>query len=279
MRVFIHTPSPPLHRFIHSMIYYRGYEAQYNFVRFLPDGTSSLIIALDELRKTFYSGADAFIPISCHRAWLQGPQDHFYHSTGDMESIVFIIQFHPNGSYPFLQLPLQGLSNLAVDAELVLGPSVQTLREQLQELVRPQDMFRLAEAFLWQHYEEDHQEHAVVAFALNQLSQSGSLSMKQLVEKTGYSHKHFIHLFKKNVGMPPKHYQRIARFNRVLEQVATDPWPSTVNWLDLTHAGGFYDQAHFINEFKAFTGMSPNDYFQHPLEYSHLLPWSLDSRQ
>jgi methylphosphotriester-DNA--protein-cysteine methyltransferase len=77
-----------------------------------------------------------------------------------------------------------------------------------------------------------------------------------LIKKAGYSQKHIIHLFKKYVGITPKYFQRIFRFNQALHALHR-AIPNQTNWSDI-YAIDYFDQAHFIKEFNHFTGASPH---------------------
>jgi transcriptional regulator GlxA family with amidase domain len=63
--------------------------------------------------------------------------------------------------------------------------------------------------------------------------------------------------------MTPKRYCRLIRFCKVVRQIAAK---QPVDWIDVALSGGFYDQAHLIHEFRAFSGLSPERYLraEHP---------------
>jgi AraC-like DNA-binding protein len=85
------------------------------------------------------------------------------------------------------------------------------------------------------------------------------LSFLQLSEHIGYSQKHFIDLFRKQVGVAPKQYLKIMRFQKAILEAETS---HSINWSQLALDSGFYDQAHFIHDFKEFSGFTPNEYLQ-----------------
>jgi transcriptional regulator GlxA family with amidase domain len=64
-------------------------------------------------------------------------------------------------------------------------------------------------------------------------------------------------LFKKYIGLSPKFYSRIIRFNHIFQLVKE----KRISWLEITHLSGYFDQSHFIRDFKAFTGEEPSQYF------------------
>ncbi|HTA29536.1 MAG TPA: helix-turn-helix domain-containing protein [Candidatus Cybelea sp.] len=79
----------------------------------------------------------------------------------------------------------------------------------------------------------------------------------------GVSHKQFIEQFRREVGLTPKLFCRIRRFQEVLGLIHTR---KTVNWADVACSCGYFDQAHFVNDFLAFAGLNPSAYLDRRLE-------------
>jgi AraC-like DNA-binding protein len=102
----------------------------------------------------------------------------------------------------------------------------------------------------------------VVPFALERL-RSGA-SIRRVVEASGYSHRTVLTLFRQSVGLTPKAYGRVLRFQRVLARIS-----SATALAELAIAAGYSDQAHFSREFKAFAGVTPTEYRQSAPERQH----------
>ncbi len=83
------------------------------------------------------------------------------------------------------------------------------------------------------------------------------------------SHKHFIAQFRRHVGLTPKLFCRIRRFQQVLTQVASR---RTVEWADVAYSCGYYDQAHFVHDFQRFSGLNPSTYLSERPEYPNFVP-------
>jgi AraC-like DNA-binding protein len=73
----------------------------------------------------------------------------------------------------------------------------------------------------------------------------------------GLSPRRFIEVFKQQVGLTPKLFCRVRRFQRVLRRIYRR---EEVEWADLALSCGYFDQAHFIHDFKAFSGINPTAY-------------------
>ncbi len=86
---------------------------------------------------------------------------------------------------------------------------------------------------------------------------TASANHLRLTERLGLSPKRFIQLFSQQVGLTPKVYCRVQRFQRVLQTVQLQ---QQVDWADVAAGCGYYDQAHFIRDFRAFSGFNPSAY-------------------
>ena len=95
--------------------------------------------------------------------------------------------------------------------------------------------------------------HPAIAATLGPLAHENP-SIEGLVTRSGYSHRRFIALFRGAIGLSPKEYARVMRFNRALT-LASDPAQS---WAEISLAAGYSDQAHLSREFSALAGMSPH---------------------
>ena len=112
-------------------------------------------------------------------------------------------------------------------------------------------------------------------YAIGQIArQRGALSIRDLSEQMGISHKHLIALFHEEVGLSPKRFCRIRRFQGVLEAIEHS---GRVDWADLACACGYYDQAHFIREFRDFAGMNPSAYLHGRGDYARFIPLPTDT--
>jgi AraC-like DNA-binding protein len=84
----------------------------------------------------------------------------------------------------------------------------------------------------------------------------GATPIGRVAAEVGWSHKHLITRFRQQVGMPPKTAARLMRFDRMVRRLTDRP----ARWPDIAAASGYADQAHFIREFREFTGTTPAAY-------------------
>jgi AraC-like DNA-binding protein len=97
--------------------------------------------------------------------------------------------------------------------------------------------------------------HPAVAFALARFQEAATV--RDVVAASGYSHRHFVELFRQAVGLTPKLYCRVQRFVKALSRLGAKPNPSSA---DLAIAAGYSDQAHFNREFLEVAGVTPGLY-------------------
>jgi AraC-like DNA-binding protein len=76
-------------------------------------------------------------------------------------------------------------------------------------------------------------------------------------QEAGLSRRRFTQLFREQIGLTPKLYCRVQRFQNALQQIASG---ASVHWAQLALAAGYCDQAHLAHEFRDFSGLSPGAY-------------------
>ena len=86
----------------------------------------------------------------------------------------------------------------------------------------------------------------------------GNISVHQMSSEACLCRKQFERVFAEHVGISPKQYLKIIRFQFVLFQKQQN---NDLNMTELSYDSGYFDQSHFINDFKSFSGMTPKQYF------------------
>lgn len=144
------------------------------------------------------------------------------------------------------------------------GLAARDLRDRLLEQRRPEDRLAVFEAALAARLPRVHGLHPAVAQALAQFPSGASVA--EVVRQGGVSHRRFIELFRQSVGLAPKTFLRVQRFQRALPALCAGPSLAAVA-ADL----GYSDQSHFNREFLAFSGVTPLAYrMRHGAELNHL---------
>jgi methylphosphotriester-DNA--protein-cysteine methyltransferase len=110
----------------------------------------------------------------------------------------------------------------------------------------------------------------MITFAANQLQQSPQfLAIRDLAQTIGITQKHLITQFEKVVGLRPKTFARVCKFQKVVNMIEAQ---SEIDWSTIAYDGGYYDQAHFIKEFQNFSGLNPTAYVAQRGEFVNFIP-------
>lgn len=268
-----YRPQGILSDCVHSIIYYDLLSDHDSIQRLLPDGSVYLTINLDESPLCIYDSFN-FKQESTHRDfWMSGMYLEHLTIKSPKQIKVLSIKFKSTGAYPILGIPMHNLRNAVVDADLIFGKEIVSLREQILNTQSADLKIRLVEKWLYQRLRLDDPVSAAVAqFAVDAtLTNPSGLDMKSIAGKSGYTQQHFISIFKKYVGVSPKQFERVVRFNQILKRVNSTE-AVDIDWSGLAFEVGYYDQSHLIKDFKRFSGFSPNMYLSKAGEFEHHVP-------
>lgn len=270
MTVYRFLPSPPLSAYVEAFCFSEGEAALHTKERRLPDGRVALVINLghEMLRVSHREDADQFQ--SFHGGVLSGAHSQF--SVLDTTTLVTTIYvcFKPGGARAFLPMPAAELTNQVVDLSMLWGTAAFDLREQLQAAQANDDRVRILERFLLARVAWEQAPHPAVTFALAEfLAGHKRRSISEVTTHLSLSPKRFIHLFEEAVGLTPKVFCRVLRFQEVLCLIENG---QRISWADLALSCGYFDQAHFIHDFQAFSGLRPQAYLTQRSPYRNHVP-------
>lgn len=147
------------------------------------------------------------------------------------------------------------------------GTRVAPMRERLEEARSTERRLDAFECLLAERLPIVRGLHPAVAQALQQLATTRHIH--DVVRQSGYSHRRFIALFSRAVGLTPKVYSRVLRLQRALRQVHA---PAFDAWIDVAMSAGYSDQSHFTREFREFVGVTPTEYRETAATSSHHVP-------
>ena len=137
-----------------------------------------------------------------------------------------------------------------------MGADAPDLRNRLLALPEVNAKFDLLEAVLLERM-RCFEHHRAVSFALREIKHRHTQPVARLVEKIGLSSRRFIQLFTNQVGLTPKVFCRVQRFQQVIREIRGE---GEVDLADISLSCGYFDQAHFVHDFRAFSGISPTEY-------------------
>ena len=253
------TPHPALAPYIKTFWYARDPQATHRPQRVLPSGHAQIVISLARDYLT-----DANHPINplqhSPAAILLGIYSrHQQIDAIDLSELIGIL-FHPGGTVPFFPDTTALFTNCETALEDIWGRASSNLRNDLREAPTPDRKFDLLNFALLYRLKESRirQRSPLIDFALTHLHQApGATSIAQLTRTIGLSPRRLSQLFREQVGVSPKLYCRIQRFQQAVQQIHRG---ADIHWVELALDCGYYDQSHFANDFHAFSGLSPTTY-------------------
>jgi AraC-like DNA-binding protein len=251
-----HIPSPPLNQYIDYFYYLDGMMA-FPHEKILPMPILDLKINLGGTFKVYEADSTTRFETFTDSWWV-GLYSTYHNLHWPMDMRFFGIRIKPDGAYPFSQFPLSEIHNRVVPLDAIWGCLAAEIREQLLAAPTIEAGFFRLEQFLLDRLCHPPHGQNVVQHAIAQMEKNhGRVSIHALSEQIGISQNHLTTHFKRLVGVTPKEFARLIRFEYVLHSI--DP-VKPVNWARIAHRCGYYDQAHFNKDFMAYTGHNPTDY-------------------
>lgn len=166
----------------------------------------------------------------------------------------FVILFQPTGLHRLFSTPIRELTDRAYEAHSVLGAFVSQLEELLGGTKNFGERVRITDRFLLRHSLKAQRFDRISAAAAQILCAAGNARVAALASDAGLSMRQFERCFMQQVGVHPKLYARIVRFEAALDRKARS---STKSWTDVAHEFGYYDQMHMVHDFESFSGGTP----------------------
>jgi AraC-like DNA-binding protein len=192
---------------------------------------------------------------------LYGHQNDFYDMELTGELSVFSIVFQPQGLMQFFKFPLHEICNHNVPLRHITGQAARDLEEKMSEAPAFRQRVSIAETYLWgllkrnfADFEFRRMNHIVDLIKRTH----GNIGISQMVSEACLSRKQFERVFSEQIGISPKQYLKIIRFQYAIFQKQRN---IDLNMTQLSYESGYFDQSHFINDFKSLSGLTPKQFF------------------
>lgn len=268
MQIQQYIPGYPLSDFIQHIVYVSG-SLSIPYIKELPMGGINLVIELTEnTLNTVYPEIKTASGKVVKNAWLSGMQKQAIAYKNNPHSTIISIRFTVGGFFALTRIPVSILEPVGIEAEAVFGSSFMRLYEQLLNAVTLAERFALIENYFLKYSVDENMGDHIVKF----IHQHIDKPIDWLIQKSGYSQKHVIHLLKTHTGFSPKYLQRIHRLHQVVAEIQKHK--NNIDWFAIIHRYGYFDQAHLIKDFSHFTGLQPTEYLksQLALDENRLVP-------
>ena len=258
-----HTPAPPLRDFIERFWLCSDAPA-HRTERIMPSGTFELVVNLREDEIRIYDPAQPDRVRRLSGAVVSGTYGSFFLIDTLQHAAMLGVHFRPGGAFPFLGLPAGEMADTHVDLATLWGQApAAELRGRLCAASTPEERFRRLETMLSRRLRHPW-HHGAVSAALDAFGQAGTgVSVRGVAERIGLSHRRLIQVFAAEVGLTPKLYCRVQRFQQARQMVRKVAAP---DWAGIAVACGYFDQSHLIRDFREFSGLSPAAYLRQASE-------------
>ena len=233
--------------------------------RIVPDGCMEMIFHYGDLYRQYLENETHILQPRCFVfGQLTGPLE--IEPTG--ETGIFSVRFHPEGFSPFATIPLKQMENRAVPLAELFGEAGSDLEETILKAESTNEKIAQVESFLTTRLESPETTDRIVKSAIETIiTGNGQLSVNELSREMKIHRKQLERKFAAGTGLNPKQLSRIIRLQATLKMLADRKFS---NLTSAAHEGDYYDQAHFIKDFKEFTGLTPKKFYGDNLKMTTL---------
>lgn len=252
-----HTLTKPLNKYIESIFHFKGFMPDHSIERVVPTGHLFILFELDGIPRNTFDNKTLEPNATYSKVWISGIHKNYLSISAPQNSEMFVIQFKPTGAFPFLHRPIHKLNNTVITAEKILGTEIIELHKHLRDATSSIYKFNIAENWLNNRLEENNCPNQELLNIFDKVTMQRIGEYKEAISSYSKTQKHLIDQFKKYFGLTPKNFQRIFRFNDLLQQIQHK---QKISWSQIAYSCGYADQSHFIKEFKEFSGFNPQEF-------------------
>jgi AraC-like DNA-binding protein len=257
---FHYRPAAPLDRFIDIIWYWRQTDLLRGIECVLPTGTAELVIDLGSPRDS-----DSMIcGVKSKPAVISGPIHR------QQAGCLLGVHFRPGGVFPFLPFPAQELHNADICISDLWGERQSArLLDMIHATGTIRGKIKALEQWLHAHLYHPLQHAPSITLTSPVLQSHPGTPIRTLADKVNLSQRHFILHYQREIGLAPKLFARIMRFQKALDEVHGVINP---DWHEVAAACGYFDQSHFNHEFLEFSGVAPANYLKVRTPHRNHLP-------
>jgi AraC-like DNA-binding protein len=231
----------------------------------VPDGCMEMIFHYGDLYKQYTMNGDSILQPRCFViGQLTRPLE--VEPTGNTG--IFSIRFYPEGFLPFATIPIKEMENKAVSLEELFGEEGQKIEHAILNANSASERVSQIETFLLNRFADSETIDRVIKATVDTiLTANGQLSVGELSKNLGMNRRQLERKFSLIIGLSPKQLSRTIRLQTALKLLLNKKF---TNLTALAYESEYYDQAHFIKDFKGFTGHTPKEVYGSNLKMSSL---------
>ena len=250
-------PSEKLKQFVKCFYYSETISDKVFEDKAYATGSIELMFNLGDGKWQTDSG-NGFVTTPVIELWGQIIRPLTFRSLG--KNVMFGVRFFPHTSFIFIDEVIERLNDKVSDLSLLTGNSMQTLHSKLLEAPMLADRIQLLEEFLISKIngsEKKIKKINLVSDVIKELTKDDFFdNIENVAARYGITSRYLQKIFLQHTGLTPKLYSKINRFQNSLVLVAQ----KNASLTSIAYECGYFDQSHFIRDFKAFTGQTPSSF-------------------
>jgi len=255
MVFYKHIPALPVGKYVDSILYVEGNNKGVG----LPKLAMSLVFNLNDSFKLYTDKAFTHY-IDYKKHWVAGLQTKPTYVESYGESKMIVVQFKTAGVHAFLRQPLHNFTDNYITLDCVFNKRADEMWEQLCEAKTIDEKILITEVFLQRSLLTRNTPNEKLAASVDLLLKSKEqLAIQEVCRQHNISRKHLNFLFKEHLGVSPKMMSSLNRLQTVL-RVISQGTPGKLT--GFAYELDYFDQSHFNNSFKTFTGLRPTEYLK-----------------
>ena len=257
-RIVLAIPAGPLARWVEAVWASEGVGC-FEEEQILPRSRTEVLFGLGD-RHWLRNGNGSEPDRAFDRSFVSGLQRRPLHVESPTTTAMAGVRLRAEGAARFLRETPSAIAGAVVDLDDVLGTGVERLREQIACTPDLRRRALLLAAAVARHLGTADGPPAAVRFALDALHASrGAIPIRDLVRECGFSHRWLTERFRDEIGLTPKAYARLVRFEAAFETLCR---LDRVDWAAFALDAGYYDQAHLVREFRQLAGVTPSEAYR-----------------
>lgn len=231
----------------------------------VPDGCMEMIFHYGDFYRQYTGNCNSIIQPKC---FVIGQLTRPLEIQPAGKTGIFSVRFHPNGFLPFATIPIKEMKNTAVSLEKLFGKDGQEIEEKILTANSTSKRIKLIEAFLLNRLTDTKTiDRMVKSTVTTILTANGQFSIDELSKQTNINRRQLERKFSSAIGLSPKQLSKTIRLQATLKILLNKKFTSLTA---LAYENKYYDQAHFIKDFKELTGFTPKEFYGNSLKMSSL---------
>lgn len=221
-------------------------------MRILPDSCVELVIHFNDPYKTTFSNNETAIQ---PQSFVVAQMNNFIEIQPNGKTGMISVRFSAQGAYHFFGMPMKEIANGVVDLKLIWNNLAKEIEERIVSCDDTNQRSEIIQHYLLIQLAKNGKVDTTLDHSLSLIySTQGQIRVGEIATKLGMSNRQLVRKFGNSIGLSPKEFARIIKFIGSLNYLKASRGD---NLAEVAHTCGYYDQAHFIHDFKEYSGLTP----------------------